>query len=57
MYIGFLVPFGTFRLKLEDNIGKDLKQTEYQGVHVFGVAQDKDTWRDFVIVVMNIRLP
>jgi hypothetical protein len=26
-------------------------------VHVFGAAQDRDKRRDFVIMVMNIRIP
>jgi hypothetical protein len=39
------------------NIKMDLEETIWAGVDWIGLAQDRDQWKAFVNVVMNLRVP
>jgi hypothetical protein len=41
----------------EDNIRMDLKDIGWDGVAWIHLAQNKDQWRAFVYMVMNLRVP
>jgi len=45
------------RRRWEDNIKADLQEVECEGVDCIDVAQDRESWRAFVNVVINLRLP
>jgi hypothetical protein len=52
-----IIPLGRPRLRWEDNIRKDLQDVGCGCVDWIGLAQDRDRWRAFVSVVMNLRVP
>jgi hypothetical protein len=41
---------------LEENIRMDLIETGWKSVYWIHLAQDRDHWRDFVNMVMNIQV-
>ena len=49
--------YGTFRYRWEENIGRDLRIIEWEGVALINLAQNKEKSHTFLNVVMNIRLP
>ena len=50
-------PLGRPRQKWEDNIRMDLQELGYGVMNWIELAQDRDRWRGFVSVVMNLRVP
>ncbi|KAJ4437098.1 hypothetical protein ANN_17233 [Periplaneta americana] len=49
-------PLGRPRRRWEDNIKMDLREVAYDGRDWINLAQDRDQWRAFVRVVMNLRV-
>ena len=48
-------PLGRCRLRWEDNIKMDLQEVGWgRGMHWIELAEDRDRWRAFVNVVMNL---
>jgi hypothetical protein len=45
------------RCRCVDNIKIDLKEIEWDGMDWIYLAQDRDQWRAFVNMVMNLRVP
>jgi hypothetical protein len=45
------------RHRWEDNIMMDLREIGWGAMKWIGVAQDRDQWRAFVNMVMNVRDP
>jgi hypothetical protein len=50
-------PLGRHRLRCENNINMDLRETGIDGANWIQLAQDRVQWRDFVKTVMNLRVP
>jgi 3-oxoacyl-ACP reductase-like protein len=50
-------PFGRPRIRWEDNIKMDLQEVGCGGMDWIDLVQDRDRWRAFVNVVMNLRVP
>jgi hypothetical protein len=51
-------PLGRPRRRWEDNIKMDLREiVGLGGLDWIDLAQDRDQWRDFVNMVMNLRVP
>ena len=50
-------PLGRLRRRWEDNIKMDIQEVGYGGMDWIELAQDRDMWRAFVNVVMNLRVP
>jgi hypothetical protein len=50
-------PLGRPRRRWVDNITMYLQEVGYGGMDYIGLAQDRDMWRTFVSVVMNLRVP
>jgi hypothetical protein len=50
-------PVGRPRLKWEDNIKLDLRETGIDGANWIRLAQDRVQWRAFVSTVMSLRVP
>jgi hypothetical protein len=50
-------PLGRPRLRWEDNIKMDLRETGIGGANCIQLAQDRVQWRAFVNTVMNLRVP
>jgi hypothetical protein len=50
-------PLGRPRLRWEDNIRMDLRETVFGDVDWIHWAQDRDRWRVLVNTVMNLRVP
>jgi len=48
---------GRPRRRWEDNIKVDLQEVGCGGMYWIELAQDWDKWREFVIAVMNFRIP
>jgi hypothetical protein len=48
---------GRPRYRLEDNIKMDLREIGIDGANWIRLAQDRVWWRDFVSMVMNLRVP
>jgi hypothetical protein len=47
----------TPRRRFEDNIKMDLQEVQCGSMDWIGLAQDRDRWREFVNVIMNLRDP
>jgi hypothetical protein len=45
------------RRRWEDNIRMDLQEVGCKCVDCIGLAQDRDTWRELVSALMNLRVP
>jgi hypothetical protein len=50
-------PLGRRRRRWEDNIKMDHKEVGCGDVDWIELAQDRDSWREFVSAVMNLRVP
>jgi hypothetical protein len=50
-------PLGRPRRRWEVNIKMHLQRVGWEGMDWIDVAQDRDSWRKLVNVVMNIRVP
>ena len=50
-------PLGRPRRRWVDNIRTDLQEVECGYMDWIGLAQDRDSWRTLVSVVMNLRVP
>jgi len=50
-------PLGRPRYRWENNIKMDLQEVGCEGMEWIDVAQDRDTWRALLNVVMNLRVP
>jgi hypothetical protein len=50
-------PLGRPRRRWEDNIKMNLQEVGWGGMDWIDMAQDRDTWRAVVNVVMNLRVP
>jgi hypothetical protein len=50
-------PLGRPRLKWEDNIKMDLRETGWGGMGWIYVAQVREQWRALLNTVMNLRSP
>jgi len=50
-------PLGTPRRRWMDNIRMELQEVRCGYMDWIGLAQDRDSWRTFVSVVMNLRVP
>jgi hypothetical protein len=50
-------PLGRPRCRWEDNIKMDLRETGWDGMDWFDLAQDRGQWRALVNMVMNFRVP
>jgi hypothetical protein len=49
-------PLGRPRHRWEDNIRMDLQEVRCGGMDWIGLAQDTDSWRALVNVVMNLQI-
>jgi len=49
-------PLGRTRHRWEDNIKMDFKGSRMRGMDWIALAQDRDRWRAFVHMVMNLRV-
>ena len=45
------------RRRWEDNIMMDLQDVGWSGIDWIDLAQDRDSWRELVNAVMNLRFP
>jgi hypothetical protein len=50
-------PLGRPKLRLPVNIKMDLQEVGCRAMDWIDVAQDRNTWRAFVNVVMKLRIP
>ena len=50
-------PLGRPKSRWEDNIKMNLQEVRCEGMDYIDVAQDRDSWRAFVNVVMNLPVP
>jgi hypothetical protein len=50
------IPLGRPRRRWEDKIKMDLQEVGCGGMDWIDLAQDRDTWRALLYVVMNLRL-
>ena len=50
-------PLGRPRRRLVDNIRTELQEMECGYMDWIGLAQNRDSWRTLVSVVMNLRVP
>jgi len=50
-------PLGRARRRWEDNIKMDLQEVGCGDMNWIELAQEKDSWRALVNVVMNLRVP
>jgi hypothetical protein len=50
-------PLGRLKHRWEDNISMDLQEVGCGGMDWIKLAQDRDSWRALVNVVMNLRVP
>jgi hypothetical protein len=51
------IPLGRTRRRWVDNIKIDLRETGWDGMNWFHLAQNRDQWRALVNTVMNLRAP
>ena len=50
-------PLGRPKCRWEDNIKINLQETKWELVDWIDLAEDTETWRSFVNIVMNIQVP
>jgi hypothetical protein len=50
-------PLGRRRRSWEDNMKLDVREIGIDGANCIRLAQDRVQWRDFVNMVMNLRVP
>jgi hypothetical protein len=50
-------PLGRLRRRWEDNIKIDLRKIGWEDVDWIHLAQDREDYRAFVTMVMNLRIP
>jgi hypothetical protein len=50
-------PLGRHRRRWEDTIRMDLQEIGREGVNWINQARDRDYWRAFVGMIMNLRVP
>jgi hypothetical protein len=50
-------PLGRPRRRWENNIKIALKEVGCGGLNWIGLAEDRDSWRELVNAVMNLRVP
>jgi hypothetical protein len=50
-------PLGRPRLRWLVNVKIDLRETGWDGMDWFDLAQERDQWRALVNTVMNLRVP
>ena len=50
-------PLGRPRHRWEDNIEVDLQEVGCGGMDWIELAEDRDSWRALVFMVMNLRVP
>jgi hypothetical protein len=50
-------PLGRPRCRWVDNIKMELSKIGWDGMDWINLAQDRDQWRAFVNMVMNLRVP
>jgi len=50
-------PLGRSKLRWEDNIMMDIQEVGCGGMDWIELAQDRDSWRARMNVVMNLRVP
>jgi hypothetical protein len=50
-------PLGRRRRRWDDNIRIDLREIGWKDVDRMLLSQDRDQWRAFVNMVMNLRIP
>ena len=50
-------PLGRPRRRLEDNIKIDFREVGYNPGDGMALAEDKDQWRAYVRVIVNLRVP
>jgi len=50
-------PMGRPRIRWEDNIKIDLQEVGCGSMDWIEMAQDRDSWRELVNAVMNLRFP
>jgi len=50
-------PLGKSRRRWEDNIKMDLQEVGYESMDWIELAEDTDSWRALVNVVMNLLVP
>jgi hypothetical protein len=50
-------PLGRPRCRWKNNIKMDLEEVECRGMDWVEQAQDRDSWRELVNEVMNLRVP
>ena len=50
-------PLGRPRRRWEDDIKMDLQEVGRGDMDLIELAQDRDRWRAFVTMVMNLRVP
>jgi hypothetical protein len=51
------IPLGRPRIRWEDNIKLDLRETGIDGANWIKLSQDRVHWRAFVNTVMNLPVP
>jgi hypothetical protein len=51
------IPLGKPRCRWVDNIKMDLRDIGWDGMDWIKQVQDRDQWRAFVNMVMNLQLP
>jgi hypothetical protein len=49
-------PLGRSRRRREDDIKMDFREVGWEGTDRIDLAEDRDRWRAFVNVVMNLRV-
>jgi hypothetical protein len=50
-------PLGRPRRSWLDNIKMDLREIVWDGMNWIDLAQDRDQWKAFMNVIMNLRVP
>jgi hypothetical protein len=51
------IPLGSRKRRWEDDIMKDLRETERSGGDRINLVQNRDQWRTLINTVINLRVP